>query len=171
VDDDLTIKCATCGSDHVLSEISFGANAPAQWALLSETERLNSFLGSDQCEIKTAGETHYFVRACLDIPIVGTYKTYSWGVWVSLSVKSFQEMADHWEDPGRVALGPYFGWLCTPIPGYPDTMFLKTIVHQREPGLRPLVKLEPTEHSLAAHQRDGISVDELKRMLADLLHR
>jgi len=169
--DDLTIECVTCGSQHVLSEISFGADAPAQWGLLSDSERLNSFLGSDQCEIKTARGTHYFVRACLEIPVVGTDKTYSWGVWVSLSLWSYEEMADHWEDSGRVALGPYFGWLCTPIPGYPDTMFLKTVVHQRAPTLRPLVKLEPTEHPLVVHQREGIPADELKKRLADLLHR
>jgi hypothetical protein len=171
MDDEFTIECATCGHLHVLSEISFGADAPAQWDLLSADERLNSFLTNDQCEIRTAEETHYFVRACLDIPILGTKQTYSWGVWVSLSLKSFEEMSEHWEDADRVALGPYFGWLCTTIPGYPDTMFLKTMVHQREPGVRPLVHLEPTDHPLAVHQRQGIPAEELKKTLVELLHR
>jgi hypothetical protein len=45
-------------------------------------------------------------------------------------------------------------------------MLLKTMVHQREVGVRPWVELEPTDHPLAIHQRDGI---EPQRLLA-LLH-
>src|SRR5215831_8075762 len=43
----------------------------------------------------------------------------------------------------------------TKVPGYPDTAFLKTMVHQREVGVRPSVELEPTDRPLAVDQRDG----------------
>src|SRR5881398_1763911 len=97
-------------------------------------------------------------------------RTFSGGVWCSLSEKSYLEVSDHWEDPARERLGPYFGWLCTKIPGYPDTAFLKTMVHQRAVGVRPWVELERTDHPLAVDQRDGIEEDRLRGIVIGLLH-
>jgi hypothetical protein len=50
-------------------------------------------------------------------------------------------------------------------------MFLKTMVHQREIGVRPRVELEATNHPLAVDQRDGIEPDRLKQMVIELLHK
>jgi len=154
-----------------MDEISFGANNPFQWEFLSENERKNSLLTQEQCRIKKSESTHYFIRACMDIPIKGTDQFFAWGVWVSLSEQSFLEISEHWDDPERINFGPYFGWLCTRIPEYPDTMLLKEMVHQRQIGLRPLVQLEPTDHPLAMHQRDGIESEKLKQIIIKLLHQ
>ena len=162
--------CATCRDEHDLDEISFGAEAPEQWRLLTEEEQARSELSSDQCVVESKDGRHFFVRACLDLPIRGTDRQFTWGVWVSLSEKSFLEMSERWNDPRRVETGPFFGWLCTNISVYPDTMLLKTMVHQRAVGLRPLVVLEPTDHPLAIHQRDGIESGQLQQMVAELLH-
>src|SRR5690349_20573272 len=87
------------------------------------------------------------------------------GVWCSLSEKSYSEIAEHWEDPSRESLGPYFGWLCAQIPGYPDTAFLKTMVHQQPVGIKPLIELEPTNHPLAIDQREGIQVNRIQSIV------
>jgi hypothetical protein len=166
----MQFMCSCCGLVHDASDISFGANSPLQWDLLSEEERATSELGSDQCVIDTGAERHFFVRACLEIPIRGSHRPFSWGVWVSLSEKSFLEMSEHWEDPDRSRLGPYFGWLCTKVPEYPDTMFLKTRVHERAPGLRPTVELEKSDHPLAIDQREGIEPKRLREIVTRLLH-
>lgn len=137
----MKFTCRTCGKLHDASEISFGADAPVQWGLISDRERASSVLGGEQCVIEAEDQRHFFVRACLDVPIKGTARAFTWGVWVSLSEKSFLEISDHWEDPSRTSLGPYFGWLCTKIPEYPDSVFLKTMVHQRAVGQRPIVEL------------------------------
>ena len=162
--------CSTCGELHDLENISFGADRPAQWNVLTDEEKQSSELTSDQCVIETGSETSFFVRGCLDIPIKGATSAFTWGVWVSLSEQSFLEMSEHWDDPARVNLGPYFGWLCTAIPAYPDTMFLKTNVRQRAVGVRPTVELEPTDHPLAVHQWEGIEPAELQAMVQQLLH-
>ena len=162
--------CSTCGKTHDVSEISFGADAPVQWNLLSDVERAESELGGEQCVVVTKDQRHFFVRACLDVPIQATERAFTWGVWVSLSEKSFFEMSDHWEDPERIRLGPYFGWLSSKIPEYPDTMFLKTTVHQRAVGQRPLVELEATDHPLSVDQRNGIDPSRLQEMIVKLLH-
>jgi hypothetical protein len=153
-----------------MNEISFGADTPIQWDLLSEAERSESKLGGEQCVIEAEGRTDFFVRACLEIPIKGCERAFTWGVWVSLSEKSYLEVSEHWEDPSRTSLGPYFGWLCTKIPEYSDTVFLKTMVHQRAVGLRPFVELEPTEHPLSIDQREGIDPKRLQEIITKLLH-
>jgi len=162
--------CATCGAEHDLDEISFGTEAPLQWALLSEDERARSLLSGEQCEIESEEGHSFYIRACLDIPIRGTDRAFTWGVWCSLSEQSYHEIADHWEDSNRRNIGPHFGWLCTKVPGYPDTAFLKTMVHQREVGVRPLVNLEATDHPLAVDQREGIEEERLRTIVVGLLH-
>jgi hypothetical protein len=165
-----TSRCVSCGEAHDLSSLSFGASSPDQWERLTAEERAASILTPDQCVLRADGAEHFFLRACLEVPVHGWERPFSWGVWVSLSERSFEEVCDRWDDHDRTALGPHFGWLCTPIPGYPDTMFLKSRVHQRAPGLRPLVELEPTDHPLAVHQREGISEQALRALVLPLLH-
>jgi hypothetical protein len=128
-------------------------------------------LGGEQCEIESKEGGSFYIRACLEIPIRGAGRRFTWGVWCSLSEKSYIEISEHWDDSARLSLGPHFGWLCTKIPGYPDTVFLKTMVHQRDMGVRPLVELEPTDHPLAIDQRDGIDEERLKKMVVELLHQ
>lgn len=166
----MKFKCSTCLEDHDLSQISFGADAPEQWYLLTDPERESSELDQEQCIIETAEGCHFFIRACLEIPVRGTDQHFVWGVWCSLSEASFDEMSEYWENPDRIKMGPYFGWLCTRIPGYPDTMFMKTSVHQRGLGERPIVKLEESDHILSQHQWKGIEENELKNIVMPLLH-
>jgi hypothetical protein len=124
-------------------------------------------LSSDQCVIDGK---HYFVRGCLDIPIHGSSDVFNWGVWVSLSERSFHRMSELWETSGRESEPPYFGWLCTRLPIYPDTTNLKTHVHTRRLGERPFIELEPTDHPVAVEQRSGISPARAKEMAEILLH-
>jgi hypothetical protein len=67
-------------------------------------------------------------------------------------------------------LGRIFGWLCSLIPEYPDTMHLKTHVHQRAVGTRPTVELEATNHPLAIDQREGIEPERLQEIVQKLIH-
>lgn len=167
----MEFTCRTCGKRHDVGEISFGAEAPVQWSLLSDEERAQSELTQELCVIEASRERHFFVRACLDIPIKGAVRYFTWGVWISLSQKNFLEMVEHWDDPSRTKLGPYFGWLCTKIPEYPDTVFLKTTVHHRPVGHRPAVILEETDHLLAIDQRDGVDALRLEEIISQVLHR
>jgi hypothetical protein len=166
----MRFSCATCGSEHDLDDISFGTAAPLQWNLFSEEERSRSLLGGDQCEINSSEGRSFYIRACLEIPIQGTDRSFTWGVWCSLSEQSYDDVSEHWNDPARSGIGPHFGWLCTKIPGYPDTAFLKTRVHQRDVGVRPSVELEATDHPLPIDQRNGIEEHRLKELLMELWH-
>jgi hypothetical protein len=162
-------RCSRCGQWHDELPTAYGADAPAQWYAIPPGERdARAVLSSDQCVID---DRFFFVLGQVEIPIVdGGGESFAWGVWVSLGEQSFERMAALWETPGREAEPPCFGWLSTSLPGYPDTLNLKTRVHTRPAGVRPSVELEPTGHPLAVEQRDGITRERVRRIAETVLH-
>jgi len=127
-----TWTCSTCGEIHQEIPGSYGYDAPRQWYTVAEAERRNrTFLNQDYCVID---QKDFFIRGCLEIPIVGAQNPLIWGVWVSLSKSNFEREQSLVNDPKRVHEPPYFGWLCTRIEIYPDTAALKTSVHTRAVG-------------------------------------
>lgn len=160
-------QCRTCDQWHEgVPHIS--AAAPLYYYGIPEDERAaRCDLTSDTCIVD---QQLFFVRGIIEIPVQGLDDPFGWGVWASLSPVHFQEYMAHFEDPARSGLGPYFGWLSAAIRGYPDTENLKTRVHIREPGCRPLIELEPTEHSLAVEQRCGIDQARLAAIYEAALH-
>jgi hypothetical protein len=148
--------------------MDFGAAAPVAYYSILQTERKTRCqLTSDVCVIDG---NEFFVRGCLEIPVVDGPRPFVWGVWISLSEANFNRMCELWQTPGREKEPPYFGWLCTSLSLYPETVLLKTHVHTRPPGQRPLVELEPTEHPLAVEQRNGITMERVRKIAEALLH-
>lgn len=161
-------RCTGCGEWHDELPMSFGATAPFWYDAIAPEERgRRAEISSDQCILDGK---HYFVRGCLELPVVDGPEPFVWGVWVSLSEASFQRMSELWETPGREQEPPYFGWLSTSLPGYPETVNLKTRVHTRPLGERPLIELEPTDHPLAVEQRRGITLERVREIASQLLH-
>lgn len=164
---DIGFTCTCCGAHHSDLPMNYTAGAPAVWDA-SFADADDCLLTSDRCVVR--GQ-HYFLKGMIEIPVIGSSKVFSWGVWVSLSRESFFRAADLWDTPGREAEEPYFGWLPTDLPVYPTaTLNLKTHVHTRPVGERPFVELEPTDHPLAVEQRTGITLDRVREIAAVVLH-
>jgi hypothetical protein len=149
--------------------MSYGADWPSVCEAIPRDEwdrRIE--LSTDQCIID---HEHFFVRGCLEIPLIEKRgDVFVWGVWVSLSQSNFDRVHTLWHTAGREREHPYFGWLCTALPCYSDTMYLKTDVQTRPVGERPLVKLQPCDHALYAEQRDGITMDRVQEFAEQILH-
>jgi len=147
----------------------FAADAPLSYYAVPETERASRCkLGTDDCIIDG---NSFFVRGCLEIPVHGEVdEPLIWGVWVSLSERSFQTWQEIFDQTHRSHVGPFFGWLNTWLKPYPETMNLKTQVHLRDHSQRPWIELEPTDHPLAVEQRNGISVDRLAEIYSVMMH-
>jgi hypothetical protein len=161
-------RCRVCGQQHDGLPLHYGVAAPALYFMIPESEREQRCkLTSDVCMVD---EQHWFIVGNLEIPIIGAKERFSWDVWVSLSEQNMKRVRQLWETPGREAEPPYFGWLCTLLPGYPETLHLKTMVHTRAVGKRPFVELEATDHPLAVEQRDGITWDRVKEIAELVLH-
>jgi hypothetical protein len=140
---------------HEGPALCFGPWAPVLYETIPGEQRAaRAELTDDVCAIDNE---HFFIRGNLNLPIIGNSEHFSWLVWVSLSRQNMQRMLETWGRPGREAVPPYFGWLSTSLPGYPDTVNLKTNVHTCPVGIRPLIELEPTDHPLAREQREGIT--------------
>jgi hypothetical protein len=159
-----------CGTCHAVHEgiPSFGWDYPVQYLAVPESQRgQRCVLTPDTCAID---DEHYFVRGCLDVPLIGRDDILSWGVWTSLSMKNFVRFQELLAERERAAHEPFFGWLCSHVWIYPETLNLKTRVHLRDNGLRPYIELEPTEHPLAVEQRDGITVERVAEIYEKMLH-
>lgn len=66
---------------------------PYPYNQLSEEERIayQAECDSDFCIIRYPDQTDRFIRAVLPIPIIGHQETLEYGVWVSVSEKSFND--------------------------------------------------------------------------------
>ena len=166
-------RCSTCGEAHRGLATGFGSQAPEPWQTATEAQREAGELTADVCflpdEDPDAG-TRYFLRGHIELPLLQPVEgesSFAWSVWVSLSGQSLALLFDHWDDPDRAErVPPLFGWLCTALPYEPTTLGLRTQLHTREPGLVPLVELEPTGHPLSREQARGISVHRVAELNA-----
>jgi hypothetical protein len=160
--------CKTCGKTHDDLPMVYGAPAPVPWYTLAEDERgKRAELSSDFCIID---DKYFFILGRLEIPVLDSQEMFSWLVWVSLSEKSFVRTMELWETNGREKEPPQFGWLCTSLPCYPETLHLKTDVHMRPVGERPYIDLEPTDHPLAIEKRRGITMRRVQEIAEQVLH-
>jgi hypothetical protein len=162
-----TFTCSCCGATIPGPPLRWSFDTPTPWDALSDKQRENGHHSSDLCVI---GSEHFFIRGLIEIPVKDGGGPFAWNVWVSVSNTNFLRACDVWEEPQRVTEPAYFGWLCNSIPGYPETLHLKTMVHTREVGVRPLVELEPTVHPLAVEQRNGITMDRVREIAEAMYH-
>jgi len=160
--------CSCCGKRHEGSP-SFGYKAPIYYDQLSDEDKLAiGKLSDDLCEIEHPSGTDYFARAILEIPIHGVEQPFLWGVWVSLSQPSFDRYKSTWGNHDET--DRYFGWLSNRLPFYPDTINLKTHARPKNGGERPILAIEPTDHLLSIHARQGISIEQAQHIAEIAMH-
>jgi hypothetical protein len=160
--------CKCCGRQHDELPLDWNATAPDHYLAIPEAERpARTQLDKDFC---TIDGKDFFIRGLIEIPIIGRDDRFAWGVWASLSAASARTIAEVWNAPDCANAGPFFGWLCSHLELYPETIGLKTHVHLRA-DLAPFIELEPTDHPLAIEQRNGITVDRVAAIAEALLPR
>ena len=161
------IQCTLCG-EVFTGTPALSCDHPVHYFDVPESERSSRCsVGTDDCVID---ESLFFVRGCLELPVLGGDDDFHFGVWISLSEKSFSEWVATFDKPNRSHIGPFFGWLATELAIYPSTVNLKTMVHLRDEGLRPQVVLDETSHPLAIEQRDGVSIQRLTEIYTRFTH-
>jgi hypothetical protein len=160
--------CSICGAEHDGLPLDWGYDAPSYW---SGPRSHEDYLSSDLCVwTDDDGERAYFVRGVLHVPILGTDEALRYGVWSSLSERSFRRVFELWEDPARVDEPAYFGWLANSIPDYPETLGLAVDVVTVALDLRPSIVLHDGDHPLVADQRVGISMDLVHGLAQRVIH-
>src|SRR5687768_11472535 len=102
-------QCGSCGEWHDgLPDVVF--EEPLYVAELPEAERARRVRSEgDYRVLESNGATHFFVRSVLEIPVTDYPPGFGFGVWVSLSEKSFAAARGLTErDEGG---GHFVGWL------------------------------------------------------------
>jgi hypothetical protein len=160
--------CSRCGEEHEGVPLDWAYAAPVYW---DGGRNSNDHLTEDLCTwTDDAGETNFFIRGVLEIPIAESRDTLGYGIWSSLSKDSFRRVVDLWDDPARVEEPPYFGWLSNSLPGYPETLNLPLDVVIRELDKRPLLYLHDGDHPLVREQQRGISMTRVQEIAELNLH-
>lgn len=151
--------CSCCGEYRNDLPFSYGTIAPAYYEYALANEREERFeLSEDLCVMDNE---NYFIRGCIEIPVIGTEQKFIWVAWVSLSIANFEKAQEYWDR--QELLEPMFGWFSSVLPCYPDTLNLMAKIHYRQ-GISPYIELEPTEHPLAVEMIDGITVERVQEI-------
>lgn len=116
-----SFKCSCCGRVHEGSP-SFGFRAPDPYLEQTKEVQEAGELGTDLCRYKDEDGEHFFIRVCLEVPILGVEEAFMWGIWVSLSEQNFNRYVDTHDHPDPTER--YFGWLCNYLPYYEKTYAL-----------------------------------------------
>lgn len=164
-------KCSCCGEMHEGSP-SFGFRAPDRYAGLSEEQKASmGKISDDFCTVTHGEGTDYFVRAVLEVPIHGVEDPFVWGVWVSLSKKSFDRYYETYDDP--IEGDGFFGWVCNEISLYPQSSPRPADVFVQLGKQRPKVVLhkgDAERDQLVIDQTQGISIARAQELAERALH-
>ena len=147
-------ECSRCGEVHEGLPLDWAYDRPYAW---EGPRSADDHLGEDLCTwTDDAGEPGFFIRGLLPIPVRDTGEVLNYGVWSSLSRRSYDRIVELWDEDERVSEPPYFGYLSNALPGYPPTLGLQLAVVTRAVELRPTFVLQPGDHPLIDEQWQGI---------------
>ncbi|NVO31804.1 DUF2199 domain-containing protein [Hymenobacter lapidiphilus] len=160
--------CPTCGETHAGPSFCFGAEYPDFYFSIPLAERDERIeINKDLCVVD---ESHFFIRGRIEIPIIGHDEPFCWNVWTSLSKENFVRVNELWHEIGREQEPPYFGWLQTVLPGYPNTLSIKTTVHTQPVGTIPKVRIIEEAHPLLIEQEHGVTMERALQIVHGLFH-
>ncbi len=163
--------CPQCGATHD-DWPSLAFPSPHAYYCLTDQEKADlATLDEDFCVITYPDQTDCFIRVVLRQKVIGSCQDLEYGLWVSLSEKSFNNYQANFHE-GTPEPG-YFGWLNSWIPGYANTVGLKTDVVTQPDGKRPIIELHQAEyerHDFARDWFDGVMVEEAERRVQAMLN-
>lgn len=161
--------CQCCGEEKE-DWPAIAYSSPSPYFNLSDEELENSELTSDFCIIKYSDETSYFIRAVLVQEVNESCQDLEYGVWVSLSEKSFNEYVENYDN--KDFEGGYFGWLSNYLPDYEFENSIPTDVFVNNKIGRPFIyPHESHDHPFVKDFYTGISEKEAERRINKVLNK
>jgi len=161
--------CECCGEEKE-DWPAIAYSAPYPYFQLSEEELKSSELTSDLCIIKYSDETCYFIRVVLVQEINESCQSLEYGIWVSLSEKSFNEYVENYDNEDFE--GVYFGWLSNYLPDYEFEKTIPTNVLVNNKIGRPFIyPHEGFEHPFVYDFYNGISIEEAEKRIDIVLNK
>lgn len=161
-------KCSCCGQEHdEWPALMFYTPTPYNDLTEDEKKALGQ-IGDDFCVITNPDQTDRFIRCTLTQKVIDHCGNLEYGIWVSVSEKSYQDYYDNFESDNHVT--QYFGWLCSRIPEYDDTLGVPTTVQTKAGNSRPEVfPHKDFDHPFVKDYYDGITKEEAERRIKSML--
>ena len=166
--DSIKYTCSCCGKVHeewpALVYIS-----PTNYDGLSEEEKqAMGELDTDFCVINHPDQVDKFIRCTLTQKIIDHCEDLEYGLWVSLSDKSYQDYSDNFGNENHETT--YFGWLCNDLPDYDFSESIPTTVCTRTGNQRPeIIPHKDFDHPFVKDYYNGITKDEAERRINEML--
>lgn len=159
-------KCICCGKIYDNIPLTFGNDFPNYYFSIPEDEiEKRVEYEKSLCII----DEQYFHRVRLTIPILDYEDDLNFDIWSSISEENFIKRNEEWNNPERINSEPYFGWLQNEIPTYQNTLNLRSIAIENEPGIIPKMKIIEENHPLFTDQQNGISFEKAKKIVQEIL--
>ncbi len=155
--------CNTFGEEHEEMP-AIGYKVPFYYHALNDTEKNEiATLTADTCVVKEPENTFRFIRGVLIQKINDACQGLEYGMWVSLSEKSYNDYIENSEKEDHQEV--YFGWLNCLLPDYEEEEMdsIKTQVITQGAGLRPIIKLNESQDNKSRFVDDyfsGITKEE-----------
>ena len=166
-----TYTCTACGKEHEVWP-ALAYSSPSAYHNLSEEEQQQiAKLDPDFCVINYPDQTDRFIRVTYTQKVIDHCETLEYGLWVSLSEKSFQDYSDNYNNEEHEA--SYFGWLSNELPDYDfSNGSIPTTVYTRTNHYRPyIVPHEDYDHPFVHDYYNGITFAEAERRVRHLLQQ
>ena len=161
-------KCSICGQIH--SEWpALTYSSPTNYFQLSEEEKATiANLDSDFCIINYEDQTDRFIRVTLSMKVIDSEEDLDYGLWVSLSEKSFNDYEENYNNPNHETT--YFGWLCNTLPDYENTMSIPINVVTQLGDQRPKIfPHKDHDHQFVRDFYNGITSHEAQRRVDEMM--
>lgn len=162
-------KCSSCGQEHD-SWPALAFKSPDSYYFLSDEgkEKLAE-LSDDFCVITYPDRIDRFIRCTLTQKVIDHCEDLEYGLWVSLSEKSFQDYSDNYKNENHEVA--YFGWLCNDVPDYTFDKSIPTSVYTRTGNDRPeIVPHKDCQHSFVFDYYNGITKAEAEKRINDMMN-
>lgn len=161
-------KCTKCGKSHdELPALAF--SSPDYYDYLSDEDKKDmAELTEDFCIIHHPEQTDRFIRTTMTFQIVDACEDLDYGIWVSVSEKTFEEYKAEFKN--NIDGKTYFGRICNEIPEYNEsTLGLHVNVETRANGIRPEIIPHQSEHDLINDWEKGITNSEAESRVQNMM--
>ncbi len=157
-------KCPKCNKVH--QELpALGFDEPHHYGLLSDEEKKSiAEISSDFCIIHHPEQTDRFIRTYLKMHINDACQDFEYGIWVSVSKKTFNEYSEDFDlQKGGKS---YFGRISNEIQDYSEsTIGLHVNIETQSNGIRPEVIPYKSDHMLVQEWEQGITIEEVRKRI------
>lgn len=164
-----TYTCECCGQQHE-GWPALTYNSPNNYYWLSGEEKEEiAVIDEDFCVIKYPEEVARFIRCVLFQKVNDHCQDLEYGLWVSLSEKSFQDYLENFDNENHEK--EYFGWLSNDISGYEFSESIPTTVVTQKGNSRPVIfPHESFNHSFVKDFHEGITKAEAEKRIQNMIN-